>query len=96
MAILFENPFNDKTWVAELQQLLPDDEFRVWPDHGDTADIEFIVMWNIPAAELPQFTNARALLMVGAGVNHLGRLGDLPDIPIVRLVDPAVANDMAA
>ena len=38
--------------------------------------------------------NLEAICMMGAGFDHL-ELDALPDVPIVRLVDPAMANDIA-
>lgn len=97
MAILFQTTEGDlDAWLSELRSRFPDDEFRVWPDMGDTADIEFVIGWRIPVADIARCTNARALLVLGAGVNHLQPLEDIPDIPIVRLVDVAVAKDMAS
>lgn len=97
MAILFQTSFGDlDAWLGALTSLLPDDEFRIWPDAGDPADIEFVIGWQIPVPEIKKYENAQALLVMGAGVNHLRPVEDLPDIPIVRLVDEAVASDMAA
>lgn len=97
MAILFQTTEGDlDAWLKGLGDRLPDDEFRVWPEIGDPRDIEFVIGWRIPVADIARCTQARALLVLGAGVNHLQPLEEIPDIPIVRLVDEAVAKDMAS
>jgi len=97
MAIAVEMPFDDPDlWIAELRRRLPTEDFRTWPDIGDATDIEFVVMWKIAADELSELPNLRAILLTGAGTNHLRPITDFPDVPIVRLADETVAKDMAA
>lgn len=97
MAIAVEMPFDDPDlWIAELRRRLPAEDFRTWPDVGDRSEIEFVVMWKIPADELQSLPNLRAVLLTGAGTNHLRPLDAFPDVPIVRLADQTVATDMAA
>lgn len=97
VAIAVEMPFDDPDlWVAELRRRLPSEDFRTWPDIGDPSEIEFVVMWKIPAEELSALPNLRAILLTGAGTNHLRPIEDYPDVPVVRLADQTVASDMAA
>jgi len=97
MAIAVEMPFDDPDlWIAELRRRLPMEDFRQWPDVGDRSEIEYAVMWKIAAEELHDLPNLRAILLTGAGTNHLRPIDDFPDVPIVRLADQTVATDMAA
>lgn len=97
MAIAVEMPFDDPDlWIAELRRRLPAEDFRQWPDVGDRSEIEFVVMWKIDADALHELPNLKAILLTGAGTNHLRPIDDFPDVPIVRLADETVATDMAA
>jgi glyoxylate/hydroxypyruvate reductase A len=95
VALLIHSQTDDAAWKDVLGKLLPDDELRTWPDTGDRADIEFIVMFTLSNEELATFPNLRGILLLSAGVNHLRPVEGLPDVPIVRMADQAVARDMA-
>ena len=97
MAILFHTTWGDPAvWVDELRTALPAHEIRQWPEVGDRRDIEFAVTWDIPIEQYATFPNLRAICLLGSGASHLRPVDALPDVPIVRLVDDAVADDMAA
>jgi len=97
MALLFHCEWEEGEQIREgLSRLIPDVEFRVWPDVGDPADIEFAVVWNLPRGRLAGFPNLKAILSPGAGVDHLFEDPKLPDgVPIARLIDPLMAERMA-
>lgn len=82
-------------WVREFGRQLPDEVVQVWPDVGDRDAVEFVICWNFDVHQLATFPNLRGVLVAGAGVDHLQPLDVIPDVPIVRLVDPAVASDIA-
>lgn len=96
MTIIFQTVFGSvEDWVGELTTGLPGQDIRVYPDVGDPSEVEFVIMWSIPQAELATFVNLKAILLTGAGGNHLRPVETLPDVPIVRLADQTVARDMA-
>lgn len=90
------NPTSErKQWRDILTRELPDEHIQLWPDvtHPDT--VEFAVFWHHDPADLLRYRKLRAILSVSAGVEQfLG--GTYPDLPIVRLSDPAMADEMAA
>lgn len=97
MAICFNTSLGDvDAWTTHLGTLLPEEEIRVWPDVGDRSEIDIVIMWDLPVEELATFPNLEAILVLGAGANHLRPVELLPDVPIVRLVDDTVAKDMGA
>mgnify|MGYP000035328144 CR=1 FL=1 len=95
MAILLYNgDFGTESWLKALQQHLPDETIYCYPQVPKKEDVEFAAVWNLPQGELATYPNLRAILLLGAGGDFLMRETDLPDVPIVRLVDEAVVNDM--
>ena len=51
MAILFNYPGGDADfWRSQMEELVPDQAFRVFPDTGDPGDIEFAMIWLHPWA----------------------------------------------
>jgi len=84
-------------WRAALQDVLPDEEIRVWPDCGDPNDIEAVISFAPEPGSLFGFPRLRFIASTGAGVDAMldpvRRLP--PDVPVLRLVDPSLTQDMA-
>lgn len=82
-------------WLPHLAAALPDFDVRSADDPDvDPASVTRVAMWRLPAERLTTLTNLEAIFLMGAGYDHLD-LTALPDVPIVRLVDPAMADDIA-
>ena len=82
-------------WKEELRRLMPDLEIRDWPDIGDPAEAEFVLLFHSAPGLFDGMTGLRAALSAGAGVD--GFLDDLPaGVPAARLVDPWMQTAMAA
>ncbi|WP_334164018.1 2-hydroxyacid dehydrogenase [Phenylobacterium sp.] len=81
-------------WTAALRTAAPGVDLYVWPDAPDPAGVTYGLAWANPHGFWRQFPNLRAIFSLGAGVDAL--LGDqsLPDVPIVRMVDPSLADGM--
>jgi glyoxylate/hydroxypyruvate reductase A len=59
---------------------------RVWPDAvGDPNDISYACVWMAPHGLLTRFPNLRAIINLGAGVDHLLNDPVLPNLPIARV-----------
>ncbi len=97
MALLILIPERDTAALAKaLKQKAPALDLRTWPDVGDPADIDYVIVWNHPAGELAQFPNLKVIASFGAGVDHIFRDPDLPaNVPITRLVDDSLTRQMA-
>jgi glyoxylate/hydroxypyruvate reductase A len=97
MAVLFISKDDDPAdHRAALSSELPDLEFRVWPDAGDPAEVEFALVWKPEPGLLRQFPNLKAIISLGAGVDHIFLDTDLPlGVPIVRLVDRSLTAQMS-
>jgi glyoxylate/hydroxypyruvate reductase A len=96
-AVLFHS-HNDspEAWGASLRALLPDLDFRVWPDVGDPLDIEFALTWALPSGSLVEMTNLKCICSLGQGVDHVFRDPHLPaGAMVMRLVDPWMAQAMS-
>ena len=82
-------------WREVLARELPDTPIQLWPDIDDPASVEFAIFWLHDPADLHRYPKLRAILSVTAGVEQF-RGGGFPDVPIVRLCDQAMADEMAA
>lgn len=69
-------------------------DIRVWPEAGRVEDIRYALAWGPPMGVLKTFPNLELIISVGAGVDHLMKDPELPDVPIVRYVDPDLTGRM--
>ena len=86
---------DEKIWRQWVQAELPEMDVRVYPDDGDVNEIKYVATWKHPHGILKQYPNLKAILSLGAGVDHILSDSDLPEgIPIVRLVDKKLTHEM--
>ena len=84
-----------EVWSNALQEAMPEINVKVYPDEGDFNDIEYAVVWKHPRGILNQYPNLKAILSLGAGVDHVISDPELPEgLPIVRLVDKKLTHEM--
>jgi len=80
-------------WRAALATRLRDITFLVGevPDPGR---VDVALLWTVPDDGLVRFTNLRAILSLGAGIDQLRRTQLPSHVPIARLVDPSLTRTM--
>jgi len=82
-------------WGEELGKRLPGIELRIWPEIGDRESIDYALVWMPELGLLRSLPNLKAILSLGAGVDHIFRDPDLPPgVPIARVVDPELTARM--
>ena len=88
--------WDSESWTSRFSSLLPGHDIRCHPETtGDPADIRYLLAWKPDAALLASLTNLDVIFSLGAGVDHLLQCPDLPDVPIVRIVDPDLTMRMS-
>ncbi len=81
-------------WRDALAAALPEAAIAVWPD--GPADPAYACVWRPPAEFFARVRPAKAIFNLGAGVDALLAVPTLPrDIPVVRLEDAGMAEQMA-
>lgn len=96
MALLFKSDTDRADiWQDAITKLMPELDFRVWPEIGDPAEIEYALVWNPPKGELAKLPNLRVIFSMGAGIDHLASDPELPKgVPVVRMVDEGLTLGM--
>ena len=96
MALLFKSDIDrPASWIPALESALPEMEVRSWPEVGDPADIDYALVWQPPSGFLASLPNLKAILSIGAGIDHLTRDPELPrHLPLVRMVEPGLTAGM--
>ncbi|BCP56180.1 glyoxylate/hydroxypyruvate reductase A [Kaistia sp. 32K] len=72
----------------------PERPLAIWPDVPDRAAIHYVLAWRPPAEAFADLPNLKAVFSLGAGVDHVVGNEALPDVPIVRVVDPELTTRM--
>lgn len=87
---------NPQAWVQALQRALPEHRVRLWDDDLPAGQAEAAVVWAPPAALFAREPHLRHLFNLGAGVDALLQLPELPhDLTLVRMEDGGMAVQMA-
>jgi len=82
-------------WERRFRAAAPGRTIRLWPDRvGDPAEVAYAAAWLPPSGAFAPFTNLRAIFSLGAGVDALLADRSLPQVPIVRVVDPDLTRRM--
>jgi glyoxylate/hydroxypyruvate reductase A len=83
-------------WARNFAQALPQAETVVWQEGQALAPCEYAVLWAPTPALLDQLAHVKAIFLMGAGVDAILKFGDaLPDVPVIRLGDAGMAEQMA-
>ncbi|BBK45080.1 glyoxylate/hydroxypyruvate reductase A [Allostella vacuolata] len=89
------HPSSD-VWAPEMRRLMPEIDIRYWPDVGNAAEVEAVLMWQAPDGLFERLPNLKAIFATGAGVDAI--LGDArvpKHLPLARLVDPSMTAEMS-
>lgn len=83
-------------WTSLIQQHLPEAEIKVWHADMPSCSADYAIVWHPPAALFDRETQLKAVFNLGAGVDALVQVPNLPrDIPVVRLEDAGMSVQMA-
>jgi glyoxylate/hydroxypyruvate reductase A len=96
MALLIACSSRAEQFAAEIRALDPGLDLRVAPDVGRPEDIDTALVWQPPPSLLRTLPRLKLIVSVGAGVDALLQDPTLPEVPLVRFVDPDLTGRMAA
>jgi glyoxylate/hydroxypyruvate reductase len=94
MALLIAARTRAELFAAAARQLDPALDLRVAPDLGRIEDIDTALAWQPPPGLLKTLPKLQLIVSVGAGVDALLDDPSLPDVPLVRYVDPDLTGRM--
>lgn len=82
-------------WRDTVAEHMPELEFRVWPEAGDLSEVDYALVWKPEPGLLASLPNLKAILSLGAGVDHILADPKLPaGVPISRVVNDNMALRM--
>lgn len=95
MALLYKaDPVRGAQWQLLMAQKASDLPVFIWPETGDPLAVRYVAVWVPPDDMLKQFPNVEIVFSVGAGVDQFD-ISCLPaHIPLVRMLEPGIAEGM--
>jgi glyoxylate/hydroxypyruvate reductase len=82
-------------WERRFHVAAPGRDIRTWPSRvGNPADIAYAAAWLPPHGAFAPFENLRAIFSLGAGVDALLADASLPQVPVIRVIDPDLTRRM--
>ena len=82
-------------WVKLLGELLPGWSVASFDNTDDPERVEFAVVWRPRHGDLARFPNLKAIVSIGAGIDHVLEDRDLPrGVPIIRTVGQDLTQRM--
>ena len=95
MTVLYKaNMVRGAEWARSFAERAPHLPFRLWPDIGDPAEVRYLVAWVPPDDIAATFPNLELVFSVGAGVDQFDATKLPPHIPLVRMLEPGIAETM--
>lgn len=83
-------------WTVPIQKLLPEAEVFAWDPQGEPVNADYAIVWQPPEALFEREKHLKAIFNLGAGIDGLLRVPNLPKgIPVVRLEDAGMSVQMA-
>ncbi|WP_249977022.1 2-hydroxyacid dehydrogenase [Vreelandella olivaria] len=95
MVLLYKSdPERGARWKELFAQHAPDIEFRQWPEVGDPNEIRYLLAWLPPENLMQRLPSLEVLFATSAGVDQFD-VASLPaELPVVRMLDPAIESGM--
>jgi glyoxylate/hydroxypyruvate reductase A len=82
-------------WIRSFAELLPQAQVVVWREGEAFAPCDYAVLFAPPAAMIADLQHVKAIFLTGAGADEIMKVTQqLPPVPIVRLADAGMAEQM--
>lgn len=95
IVVATHTPENTRRWCKHFEQACPQANIVAWDEGQTFPPADYAVVWRPPVTFFRRQQGLKAVFNLGAGVDSLMALSDLPsDLPIVRLEDAGMADQM--
>lgn len=83
-------------WTTPIRERIPEAEVYVWDPDGPAVDADYAIVWQPPEALFEREQHLKAVFNLGAGIDGLLKVPNLPkDLTVVRLEDAGMSAQMA-
>jgi glyoxylate/hydroxypyruvate reductase len=86
--------WHEPDWIERFQRLMPERAVISARSDFDPRTVQYVACWKHQPGSLKTLPAVKVLFSLGAGVDHLVGDPELPDAPIVRMVDTDLTERM--
>ncbi|RME63289.1 MAG: glyoxylate/hydroxypyruvate reductase A [Alphaproteobacteria bacterium] len=83
-----------REWQAALAESVPEVPCRLWPETGDPRDIHYLITWEPSHDLIETLPHLQVVFCAGAGIDQFDLSRIPPSIPLVRMIEPGITEDM--
>ncbi len=87
------DPNSFEVWKTSIEKQIPDATVELYP-YIHSVNTEYALVWQPPEDMFGNLPYLKAIFNMGAGVESLMQIEDLPNVPIIRLIDNALKESM--
>ena len=81
---------NQHEFLNTLRKKFKNDKIFTINDNIDLSKIDVAMVWNLPSNIFKKMVNLKAIFSIGAGVDHILKLPNIRNLPIIRVKDPTM------
>ena len=81
---------NQEEFFHTLKKKFKHDKIFTINDNVDLSKIDIAMVWNLPSSVFKKMVNLKAIFSIGAGVDHILKLPNIKNLPIIRVKDPTM------
>ena len=81
---------NQEEFFHTLKKKFKHDKVFTINDDVDLTKIDVAMVWNLPSNIFTKMINLKAIFSIGAGVDHILKLPNIGNLPIIRVKDPTM------
>ena len=93
--LLSVGSWDPEPWAKAIRAGDPKRPLHIWPDLSAPGAIGYALVWGSPEGVLQDLPSLKAIFSLGAGVDRLVSLPNLPPVPLVRVVNPDLTQRMS-
>lgn len=95
IAVYLPAASSTQNWCRMLGDLMPDWEIRAFDQVEDPASVTYAVVWRPRTGDLARFPNLKAIVSIGAGIDHVLQDTEVPrHVPVIRTVGTDLTQRM--
>ncbi len=93
--LLITGDWDVQSWLQPFRAALTNHPVFTQEDKFSPDEIRYAATWRHPPGSLKNYAKLAAVFSLGAGVDHVFTDPELPNVPIVRVVDPDLTGRMS-
>jgi glyoxylate/hydroxypyruvate reductase len=87
--------WDSKLWAHKFETAAPQRKVHIYPEGIADPAVNYAIVWKHAEGALSGLANLKVIFSLGAGVDHVFRDANVPNVPVVRVVSNDLTNRMS-